>query len=198
MDHKPWFCNHKATYPTYSPSIFSSFWFGCTWTSIPSFSFFLVACAPIFFYTYFSQGLRLSCWAPLFLYLTTNLPRLSCLDRCSFSIFYNMKLKPRETKIKLFGLPILENWSKMDYSSKLEQRSSIKTGTPSWILLWSSVANMEHCSMHSTTYLACKNVDHERWLTCCNRRLTPYTCWHILAACHPRTLAFLSIAKHAL
>jgi len=28
--------------------------------------------------------------------------------------------------------------------------------------LWPSVANMEHCSIHSTTYLACKNVDHER------------------------------------
>ena len=112
MDHKPWFCNHKATYPTYSPSIFSSFWFGCTWTSIPNFSFFSSCCTPIYFYTYFNQGLRLSCWAPLLLYLSTNLPRLSCLDRCSFSIFYNMKLKPREAKIKLFGRPIIESWSK--------------------------------------------------------------------------------------
>jgi len=30
------------------------------------------------------------------------------------------------------------------------------------ILLWLLLANMEHCNMHSTTYLARKNVDHER------------------------------------
>ena len=35
----------------------------------------------------FLLGLRLSCWAPKILYLSTNLPRLISLDRCLFSIF---------------------------------------------------------------------------------------------------------------
>lgn len=43
MDHKWSFSHHKTTYPAYVSSILSSFWFGCTWTSKPSFSTFLSA-----------------------------------------------------------------------------------------------------------------------------------------------------------
>ena len=43
MDHNSSFCHHKTTYPAYLPSILSSFWFGCTWTSKPSFTTFLLA-----------------------------------------------------------------------------------------------------------------------------------------------------------
>ena len=80
-DHNHWFCNHQTTYPAYLPSIFSSFGLGALILADPAFQPFLLHCPPIYIYTYFFQGLRLGFWAPLLLYLSKNLPRLSCLDR---------------------------------------------------------------------------------------------------------------------
>jgi len=80
----------------------------------------------------------------------------------SFSIFYNSKLKPRETKIRLFGPPF-----------KLEKY--LQNGTTHQILEIAVAFELAHFYFFSglllgiwnlaarkMTYLACKNVNHER------------------------------------
>ena len=79
IDHTYWFCNYKTTYPTYLPSIFSSFCMGALGLADPDYPFFF--------------------WLPSYLNVPLYHPgaQIKLLSTLSSLLIY------KSAKIKLFG-----------------------------------------------------------------------------------------------
>jgi len=79
----------------------------------------------------------------------------------SFSIFYNSKLKPRETKIRLFGPPFkLEKFFKMEQLIKIGNKTAFELSH--FYFFCGLLLEIWNLAARKMTYLACKNVNHER------------------------------------
>ena len=153
IDHTAWFCNHKTTYPTYLPSIFSSF----VWVHLDLQTLII----PFFF--------LLSSYINLHLFL----PRARIKQLGSFVSLPIYK----SAKIKLFGLQLTENSSKMVNSSKF--------GIQQWHLDWptfmaSSLAFFwKYGALQHAKYDIFGTFNYQSWKmnTCCNRRLIVAPLW---------------------
>ena len=98
------FCNLALlTHPS-NPNIFSSFKVGALELADPDCPLFLLTALLSKTYPYFFQGPRLSSWAPLFLYLASHLPSLSCLVR-EHSLFCSKQFNHGMVQFRLLGHP---------------------------------------------------------------------------------------------
>ena len=98
------FCNLALlTHPS-NPNIFSSFKVGALELADPDCPLFLLTALLSKTYPYFFQGPRLSTWAPLFLYLASHLPSLSCLVR-EHSLFCSKQFNHGMVQFILLGHP---------------------------------------------------------------------------------------------
>ena len=125
IGHQSASCHQITTYPAYCPNIFSSFLF---WvhldlqTHLYNFYFFVFLSKSTLISAK-AQIKQLGPFVSLPIYKST---KIRLFGQMSFSILYNIKLKPRETKIRLFGPPFkLEKFFKIEQLIKIGNNSGI-------------------------------------------------------------------------